>query len=88
MTQLWPLGIYFALVLLLVAGMLTVSCLLGQRHRERAVGAPCESGILCLSGSGADAGVACVLGNSALHRHAGRWVRALDWSSGFRATLT
>ncbi len=46
MTQLWPLGIYFALVLLLVAGMLVVSYLLGQRHRERATGAPYESGIL------------------------------------------
>ncbi len=46
MTQLWPLGIYFALVLLLVAGMLAVSYLLGQRHCERATGAPYESGIL------------------------------------------
>ncbi len=46
MTQLWPLGIYFALVLLLVAGMLAVSYLLGQRHPERATGAPYESGIL------------------------------------------
>ncbi len=46
MTQLWPLGIYFALVLLLVAGMLAVSYLLGQRHRERATGVPYEGGIL------------------------------------------
>jgi len=42
----WPLGVYFALVLLLVAGMLLVSYLLGQRHREPATGSPYESGIL------------------------------------------
>jgi len=42
----WPLVVYFALVLLLVAGMLVVSYLLGQRHRQRSTGAPYESGIL------------------------------------------
>lgn len=42
----WPLAIYFALVLLLVAGMLVVSYLLGQRHQDRATGTPFESGIL------------------------------------------
>jgi NADH-quinone oxidoreductase subunit A len=42
----WPLGVYFALVLLLVAGMLVVSYLLGQRHREPATGSPYESGIV------------------------------------------
>ena len=42
----WPLGIYFALVLLLVIGMLLVSYLLGQRHSERATGSPYEGGIL------------------------------------------
>jgi NADH-quinone oxidoreductase subunit A len=42
----WPLGVYFALVLLLVAGMLVVSYLLGQRHHQRATGAPYEGGIL------------------------------------------
>lgn len=42
----WPLGVYFALVLLLVVGMLLVSYLLGQRHREPATGAPYEGGIL------------------------------------------
>ena len=41
----WTLGVYFVLVLLLVTGMLVVSYLLGQRHRERATGAPYESGI-------------------------------------------
>ena len=42
----WPFGVYFALVLLLVAGMLVVSYLLGQRHSERATGSPYEGGIL------------------------------------------
>jgi NADH-quinone oxidoreductase subunit A len=41
----WPLGVYFALVLLLVAGMLTISHLLGQRHSQHSTGAPYESGI-------------------------------------------
>ena len=43
---LWALGIYFCLVLLLVAGMLVVSYFLGQQHRERATGSPYESGIV------------------------------------------
>lgn len=42
----WPLGIYFALVLLLVAGMLLVSYVLGPRHREPATGSPYEGGIV------------------------------------------
>ena len=42
----WPLGAYFVLVLLLVAGMLVVSYLLGQRHNQRATGFPYEGGIL------------------------------------------
>ncbi len=42
----WPLGVYFALVLLLVAGILVVSYLLGQRHDEPATGSPYEAGIL------------------------------------------
>lgn len=41
----WPLIIYFVLVLLLVSGMLLVSYVLGQRHRERATGVPYEAGI-------------------------------------------
>ena len=32
---LWPLGIYFLLVVILVAAMLGASYLLGQRHEER-----------------------------------------------------
>ena len=41
----WPLLLYFALVLLLVSGMLLVSYVLGERHRERATGVPYEAGI-------------------------------------------
>jgi NADH-quinone oxidoreductase subunit A len=42
----WTLGVYFGLVVLLVAAMLTLSWLLGQRHCERATGVPYEGGIL------------------------------------------
>lgn len=44
--ELWPLGVYFILVILLAGGMLAVSYLLGQRHQERATGSPYEAGIL------------------------------------------
>ena len=43
---LWTLGVYFIVVLLLVATMLAVSYVLGQRHDEHATGQPYESGIL------------------------------------------
>ena len=42
----WPLVVYFVVVILVVAGMLAVSYILGQRHRDPATGAPYESGIL------------------------------------------
>jgi NADH-quinone oxidoreductase subunit A len=42
----WTLGIYFGLVVLLVAGILLVSYLLGQRHWAPATGEPYESGIV------------------------------------------
>ena len=42
----WPFGLFIVLVLLVVAGMLGVSALLGQRHHEPATGAPFESGIV------------------------------------------
>jgi NADH-quinone oxidoreductase subunit A len=45
-TRLWPLGVYFLAVLLLVTVMLVLSHFLGQRHRERATGEPYESGML------------------------------------------
>jgi len=41
----WALGVYFAIVLLLVAAMLVVSHLLGERHQDRATGLPYEAGI-------------------------------------------
>ena len=44
--HLWTLGVYLIVVLLLVAAMLAVSYVLGQRHNEPATGQPYESGIL------------------------------------------
>ena len=46
LVTLWPLAVYFAVVILLVAGMLALSYLLGQRHRDRATGEPYESGVV------------------------------------------
>jgi NADH-quinone oxidoreductase subunit A len=43
---LWALGIYFAVVLLLVILMLVASYLVGQRHDENATNSPYESGIV------------------------------------------
>lgn len=43
---LWPLGAYFLLVVFLVAGMLLLSHLLGERHRDLATDVPYESGIV------------------------------------------
>jgi NADH-quinone oxidoreductase subunit A len=40
------LVVYFVAVILIVAGMLAVSYVLGERHREPSTGAPYESGIL------------------------------------------
>src|SRR5208337_1333689 len=42
----WPLVVYFALVVFLVALTLFVSYLLGQRHSEPATGEPYEGGIV------------------------------------------
>ena len=42
----WPLGLYAAVVLVLIAGVLLISYVLGPRHRERATGEPFESGIV------------------------------------------
>ena len=41
----WPLLVYFVLVILIVAGMLAVSYVLGQRHHDRAMAIPFESGM-------------------------------------------
>jgi len=42
---LWPLVVYAAGVLVVVGGMLGLSYLLGERHRERATVEPYESGV-------------------------------------------
>jgi NADH-quinone oxidoreductase subunit A len=44
--QLWPLGVYLVIVVMLVVAMLGLSFVLGQRHHNRATGSPYESGIL------------------------------------------
>ncbi len=43
---LWSLLVYLAVVVVLAAGMLVVSWLLGERHREAATDTPYESGML------------------------------------------
>ncbi len=43
---LWPLAIYFIAVVVIAAGMLGLSYVLGQRHHDRATGEPYESGIV------------------------------------------
>lgn len=42
----WPLALYFAVVLLIITIMLCLSWALGQRHSEPATGSPFESGIV------------------------------------------
>ena len=44
--MIWPLVAYFAFVVVLVATILVVSYLLGQRHFEPATGEPYEGGIV------------------------------------------
>ncbi len=41
----WPLLVYIAAVILMVGGMIVLSYVLGQRHRERATDVPYESGM-------------------------------------------
>ena len=43
--MLWPLAVYFGIVLLLAVMLLAASALLGERHHERATGLPYESGV-------------------------------------------
>ena len=43
--MLWPMLVYFAAVVIVVAALLAGSYLLGERHRERATGEAYESGI-------------------------------------------
>jgi NADH-quinone oxidoreductase subunit A len=43
---LWPLVVFFIIVLIVPAGMIILSSVLGQTHQEHATGTPYESGIL------------------------------------------
>lgn len=45
-SPLWPLAVYGAAAVLIVAAMIAASSVLGQRHRERATGEPYESGVV------------------------------------------
>lgn len=45
-TVLWPLAVYFAAVVVVVTVMISLSYILGERHREKQTGEPYESGIL------------------------------------------
>jgi NADH-quinone oxidoreductase subunit A len=42
----WPLLVYFALVVATAAGMIVFFWVLGERHRQRATGLPYESGVV------------------------------------------
>ncbi len=42
----WPLAVYFMAIVVIIAGLIGLSFVLGQRHRERATGEPYESGIV------------------------------------------
>ncbi len=44
--DLWPLAVYFSTVIILVAVMIVLSYLLGERHREKQTAEPYESGIV------------------------------------------
>ena len=45
-TALWPLAVYFFVVIALVTAMILISFFLGERHKERTTGEPYESGII------------------------------------------
>jgi len=42
---LWPLAVFFILMVVLTVAIVSLSALIGQRHRERTTGEPYESGI-------------------------------------------
>ncbi len=48
----WPLGVYAAAVLIMVAGTLGISHVLGERHSGGAAGEPYESGIVPTGSAG------------------------------------
>jgi NADH-quinone oxidoreductase subunit A len=41
----WTLAVYFAAVIVIVSGMMVLSYVLGQKHKDKATGEPYESGI-------------------------------------------
>ena len=43
---LWPLGVYFIAVVIILACMIGLSYVLGERHREKQTAEPYESGIV------------------------------------------
>ncbi len=43
---LWPLVVFFIVALVVPAGMVVVSYVLGQQHNEHATGSPYEAGIV------------------------------------------
>jgi NADH-quinone oxidoreductase subunit A len=45
-TPLWPLAVYALAVVAMVGGILAISYVLGERHREGATGTPYESGMM------------------------------------------
>jgi len=45
-TALWPLGVYFLAVIVIVSIIIVLSSLLGERHREKQTDEPYESGIV------------------------------------------
>ena len=45
-SALWPLGVYFFSVVVIVTGMTALSYFLGERHREKQTNEPYESGIV------------------------------------------
>lgn len=44
--NLWPLAVYFGAVIILAAGMIGLSYILGEHHKDKATGEPYESGIV------------------------------------------
>lgn len=56
-SPLWPLLVYSAAVVAIIAGMVGVSALLGERYRGRATGEPYEAGIGSAKGGSDRTGV-------------------------------
>jgi len=44
-SELWPLGVYFVAVVILMVIILALSYVLGERHKERATDEPYEAGM-------------------------------------------